>query len=181
MKIWSTAIPEVKIIEQKRYLDSRGYFLEYYNEKQYEKMGLPCSFVQDNYSFSKVSGTLRGLHYQAGSFAQAKLVGCLTGAIFDVAVDIRKESQYFRKWVGVTLSDDNDRRLFIPKGFAHGFCTLVGDTRVFYKVDQHYSPLHDSGVRWDDPDIGVEWPFSNVILSDKDSQLPLLSKAETEF
>jgi dTDP-4-dehydrorhamnose 3,5-epimerase len=135
-------------------------------------------FVQDNHSFSAPAGTLRGLHYQLPPMAQTKLVSVLVGAIYDVAVDVRVGSASFGQWVGVILSQDNHRQLLIPKGFAHGFCTLVPNTHVLYKVDTHYAPQYDRGIRFDDPDLKIDWPFTDPVLSDKDKRHPGLQEAE---
>jgi len=150
-------------------------------KKKFSELGLHFQFVQDNHSLSAHPGVVRGLHYQNEPMAQTKLVRVLSGAIFDVAVDIRPGSPTFGQWVGVILSADNKRQLVVPRGFAHGICTLVPDTQIMYKVDQFYSAEHDRGILWNDPDIGIEWPVSNPILSDKDSNLPLLKHADIHF
>lgn len=155
--------------------------MESYNQKQFDQLGIHINFVQDNHSYSAEAGTLRGLHYQLEPMAQSKLIRVLSGAIYDVFVDIRKDSPTYGQWKGVILSADNKRQLLIPKGFAHGFCTLVPDTHILYKVDQYYSPNHDRGILWNDPALGIDWPVSDPILSDKDRQHPVLADAENNF
>ncbi len=175
MKLIETTLSGVFILEPKVHGDNRGFFMESYNEKEMRKYGLDYEFVQDNHSLSVESGVLRGLHYQDDPMAQTKLVRVPVGAIYDVAVDIRKDSPTFGQWFGVILSEDNHRQLLIPKGFAHGFCTLVKNTHVMYKVDQFYSAAHDRGIYWNDPDLNINWPSTNVILSDKDKSHPRLA------
>lgn len=181
MKILPTRFQEVKIIEPAVFLDSRGFFMESYNEAVFSKAGIHSKFIQDNHSLSTDAGVLRGLHYQMEPKAQTKLVRVLSGAILDIVVDIRKSSGSFGEWVGVILSESNKRQLLVPKGFAHGFCTLVTNTQVAYKVDEYYSPEHDRGIRWDDPEIGIDWPVSQPVLSAKDQNHPLLKNAEINF
>lgn len=181
MKIIKTKLPEIVILEPKVFGDYRGYFMESYNKKVFEELGLKYNFVQDNQSLSKEPGTIRGLHFQMNPKAQTKLVRCVKGAIFDVAVDIRIGSPTYGHWVGVILSEYNHRQLLVPKGFAHGFCTLVPDTIVNYKVDEYYAPEADAGIIWDDPTIGIDWPTSIPILSEKDKNLPSLTEAQINF
>lgn len=181
MKLIQTALSGVIIVEPNVFEDNRGFFMESFNNRLLHEHGIDHNFIQDNQSLSLEAGTIRGLHYQLNPKAQTKLVRVLKGAIFDVAVDIRKDSLTYGKWVGVILSEENKRQLLIPKGFAHGFCTLVDNTEVFYKVDEYYSKEHDRGIRWDDPAIAVEWPNRKIILSEKDSNLPLLESAENNF
>lgn len=181
MKKTATELEGVFILEPAIYEDARGYFTETYNADVFEKLGLSLEFVQDNQSLSKEVGTIRGLHYQLKEKAQTKVVRCLAGAIYDVAVDIRKGSPTFGQWVGVLLSEKNMRQLVVPRGFAHGFCTLEPDTVVAYKVDNLYSPAHDRGIRFDDSNIGVVWPAAAAALSEKDRQLPTLAQAEIDF
>ncbi|MCD6454981.1 MAG: dTDP-4-dehydrorhamnose 3,5-epimerase [Candidatus Aminicenantes bacterium] len=168
-------IPDVILIEPTVFEDQRGFFLESYNLKEFEAFGINVNFVQDNHSRSK-KGVIRGLHFQKGKMAQAKLVRVVKGEIFDVAVDIRKGSSYYGKWVAVTLSENNKRMLFIPEGFAHGFCVLSEEADVLYKASNFYSPEHEGGIRWDDPDLAIPWPVDNPIVSLKDRNLPFLSK-----
>jgi dTDP-4-dehydrorhamnose 3,5-epimerase len=175
MRFERLAIPEVIRIEPKVIGDDRGYFFESYHRRRYWDQGVAVDFVQDNQSRS-ARGVLRGLHYQADPKAQGKLVRVLRGAIFDVAVDIRPDSPTFGHWVAETLSADNHRQLWIPAGFAHGFCALEDGTEVSYKVTEYYSPELDRGLRWDDPDIGIGWPDEArpFVLSEKDQKQPRL-------
>jgi len=176
-------IPDVILVKPKVFKDSRGFFLETYKESDFVKAGITNKFVQDNHSMS-VKGVLRGIHYQKKPAVQGKLVRCIKGAIFDVAVDIRKGSPTFGKWVVVILSEENHYMLWIPPGFAHGFLTLSDRAEVIYKVsDSEYSPEHDAGIIWNDPDIGIKWPLEEVgevILSEKDSKLPRLRELKEE-
>lgn len=160
--------------------DHRGFFSEAYNTKSFAEAGVDLVFVQDNHSYSAAKGAVRGLHYQLPPFAQAKLVRVARGAILDVAVDIRKRSPTFGKWVALEISAEKWNQILVPKGFAHGFMTLVENTEVIYKVTDYYSPEHDRSIRFDDPAIGIDWPLptSSVQLSDKDQKAPLLADAE---
>lgn len=170
------------VISPKRFQDARGWFSETWNESRFAELGIQSKFCQDNQSHSGPQGTLRGLHFQAPPFAQAKLVRCLQGRIFDVAVDIRRASPTFGKWFGLELSADNGRQLFIPAGYAHGFVTLEPDCMISYKVDAYYSAPHDGGIGWDDPAIGIEWPIDGMpVLSEKDARLPMLAELTIEF
>jgi dTDP-4-dehydrorhamnose 3,5-epimerase len=164
------------IITPKKIGDARGYFMESFKDAWFREHIADVTFVQDNQSMSAQVGTIRGLHYQKTPFGQGKLVRCLKGAIFDVAVDIRRDSHTFGKWIGVTLSARGAEQLWVPEGFAHGFCTLEPDTEVFYKVTNNYSREHDAGLAFDDPEIGIEWPIdlATAILSDKDKIQPRL-------
>ena len=168
------------LVQTTSFQDSRGFFIESFKKSVFTENGINTKFVQDNFSHSK-NGVLRGLHYQKHPKAQAKLVTVLRGKIFDVAVDIRKNSPTFGKWVGETLSDKNHKLLYIPEGFAHGFCVLSNDADVFYKVNQEYSPEHERGIIWNDPYINIKCPINNAILNKKDSKLPLLKNAENDF
>ncbi|NBI28713.1 dTDP-4-dehydrorhamnose 3,5-epimerase [Chengkuizengella marina] len=181
MKFLKTKLPGVFIIEPQFFEDHRGFFMESYNKHIFDEAGLSFNFVQDNHSCSKEAGVIRGLHYQLNPNAQTKLVRVATGAVLDVVVDIRKGSPTFSQWIGVILSEHNKRQLFIPKGFAHGFCTLTTDTNLLYKVDEGYCPENDRGIAWNDPDIGIEWPVSSPILSTKDEKHPLLKNTENNF
>ena len=176
MNAIKTELPGVVILEPQVFGDARGWFMESWSQKKMEDIGISVDFVQDNHSFSAEKGTLRGLHYQLNPMAQAKMLRVSRGAIFDVAVDIRRGSPTYAKWVGVELSAENYRQLFIPRGFAHGFITLTDDVEVQYKADNFYSPDCDGNIRWNDPEIGVVWPISPRVLSDKDSSAPLLSE-----
>ncbi|EMS1065160.1 dTDP-4-dehydrorhamnose 3,5-epimerase [Providencia stuartii] len=170
MKIIPTEIPDVLIIEPKIFEDERGFFFESFNQKQFdEAVGYPVNFVQDNHSKS-VKGVLRGLHYQEEPYAQGKLVRCIVGEVFDVAVDIRKSSPTFGKWVGVNLSAENKRQLWIPEGFAHGFLVLSETTEFVYKTTNYYSPNHEGSILWNDQNLSIQWPgdIHNITLSDKD-------------
>jgi dTDP-4-dehydrorhamnose 3,5-epimerase len=163
-----------------RSTDSRGFFSETYNAPALAKLGIDLAFVQDNHSYSKAAGVLRGLHYQLPPFAQDKLVRVTRGAILDVAVDIRKASPTFGKWLSLELSAEKWNQILVPAGFAHGFVTLLPDTEVLYKVTQPYSRAHDRSIRFDDPAIGIDWRTARdaIILSDKDRAAPLLVDAE---
>lgn len=168
------AIPDVVLVEARSFSDERGYFRESYKATDFAREGLPTSFLQDNLSRSS-KGVLRGLHFQRHPYAQGKLVGAARGAVFDVAVDLRPGSSTYGEWVGETLTDENARLLWIPPGFAHGFCVLSDIADLAYKATAEYSGPHDAGVRWDDPAIGIRWPIVDPILSDKDRDLPLLA------
>ncbi|SHF23508.1 dTDP-4-dehydrorhamnose 3,5-epimerase [Kaistia soli DSM 19436] len=174
----------IVLVKPKRFGDDRGWFSEVYNEKKFESFGISCRFVQDNHSLSVRIGTLRGLHFQTPPFGQDKLVRCVRGRIFDVAVDIRKGSPTFGQWIGAELSADNGHELFIPVGYAHGFFTMEPDTEVTYKVSNFYAPDCDAGLAWNDPEIGIAWPLpadAAPLLSDKDGRLPRLAGFESPF
>lgn len=173
MKLVKTKLDGVVIIEPPVFGDNRGFFMESYNKRKFKEIGIELELIQDNHSLSTEAGIIRGLHYQSAPMAQTKVVRVLTGAIYDVAVDIRPDSPSFGEWVGVVLSEENKRQLLVPKGFAHGFCTLVPNTNVLYKVDEYYSPEHDKGILWNDPDLNIDWPTRNPILSEKDQKQPL--------
>lgn len=181
MKVTPLNLQGAALLEPVVHGDNRGFFMESYNEAVLEKQGVKFNFIQDNQSLSAEPGVIRGLHYQLNPKAQTKLIRVLTGAIYDVIVDARKSSPTFGKWVGVILSEHNHRQLLVPKGFAHGFCTLVPNTQVLYKVDEYYSPENDRGILWNDPALGIDWPTSKPILSDKDQRHPLLKDAELNF
>lgn len=171
------------LIRPRRFEDSRGWFVESWNASRFEASGISAEFCQDNHSLSRSSGVLRGLHFQREPKAQAKLVRCLRGRIYDVAVDLRRASPTYKQWLGVELSAENGDQLFIPAGYAHGFLTLEPDCEVAYKVDSPYAPDADGGIAWNDPEIGVSWPLEGraPLLSDKDSALPSLSLTDTDF
>lgn len=181
MKITKTKLEGVVIIEPDVVGDNRGFFMETWNKKKMTEIGLDYDFVQDNHSKSTVKGTLRGIHFQKGDKAQAKLVRCVKGAVLDVAVDLRRNSPTFKQWVGVELNEENKKQLLIPRGFGHGFVTLTDDVEFLYKADNYYAPEADAGVRWNDPDIGVEWGVENPILSDKDKNNPFLEDCKELF
>jgi len=172
----------VKLLKPKRFGDHRGFFAETYSRRVYASLGIDVEFVQDNHSLSRAVGTVRGLHFQAPPNAQAKLVRCGRGAIFDVAVDIRRGSPTFGQWVGYELSAENGAQLFIPAGFAHGFATLMPDSEIIYKCSDYYAPASDGALRWDDPAIGIDWPLTGAaILSEKDAVAPLLVHLDSPF
>jgi dTDP-4-dehydrorhamnose 3,5-epimerase len=175
MKITETSLPGVLLIEPKVFGDDRGFFLEMYHARRYSEAGLPATFVQDNLSRS-VKGTLRGLHFQEPN-AQGKLVQALMGSVYDVAVDIRRGSPTFGKWLGLELSAENKRQLWIPPGFAHGFCVTSESADFFYKCTALYSPDTQHCIAWDDPDLAIPWPISQPLVSPKDSKAPRLAEA----
>ncbi len=180
MNIIKTAIPDVLIFEPKVFGDERGFFFESFNHKLFEKaVGYPVTFVQDNHSKSS-KGVLRGLHYQLQPHAQGKLVRCVAGEVFDVAVDIRKRSPTFGQWVGVHLTGENKRQLWIPEGFAHGFVTLSDTAEFLYKTTNYYCVASDRGIAWNDEQLAVAWPIEgmNLTLSDKDQKQPCFKQAE---
>ncbi|GAQ24553.1 dTDP-4-dehydrorhamnose 3,5-epimerase [Tepidanaerobacter syntrophicus] len=181
MKVINTAIEGIYIIEPQVFEDPRGWFMETYSKEKLAKQGIDIDFIQDNHSFSANRGTIRGLHFQINPKAQAKLVRCTRGRILDVAVDIRKGSPTYKKWVSVELSEENKKQLFIPKGFAHGFATLTDNVEIQYKVDEYYSPENDRSIRFDDPEINVDWGIENPILSEKDMKAPLLKDSDNNF
>lgn len=183
LSIESSALFDVKIVETGIFSDQRGYFTEIYNQQAFIAGGIAETFVQDNMSLSIHAGTIRGLHYQLPPFAQAKLVRVGRGRILDVAVDLRHSSSTFGRHVAIELSATNRRQLFIPVGFAHGFCTLEPNTEVYYKVSAPYSQTHDRGLAWDDPTLGIAWPVAaeSAILSNKDTQHPRLASLAAEL
>jgi dTDP-4-dehydrorhamnose reductase/dTDP-4-dehydrorhamnose 3,5-epimerase len=181
MKIIKTNIDGVYILEPKVFGDHRGWFMETYSKRKFEELGIDIEFIQDNHSFSAQKGTLRGLHFQINPKAQTKLVRCTKGKILDVAVDIRKGSPTYKNWVAVELTEENKKQLLIPKGFAHGFLSLTDDVEVQYKVDEYYAPECDRSIRFDDPEIGVDWGMNNPILSEKDVKAPLLKDSDSNF
>ena len=165
-----------------RFADERGFFAETYSRHKYKDMGVDVEFVQDNHSLSREVGTLRGLHFQAPPHAQGKLVRCGRGALFDVVVDIRRASQTYGQWQGYELSAENGYQLYVPIGFAHGFVTLEAESETVYKCSDYYAPETESAIRWDDPEIGIEWPVKGrPILSEKDAVAPLLRDFESPF
>lgn len=176
-------MPGLKWIEPTAHRDQRGFFLESYSRDRYAAAGIAHTFIQDNHSLSVRVGVIRGLHYQLEPQAQTKLVRVTAGAVYDVVVDLRQGSPTFGQWEGFELSADNMRQLLVPRGFAHGFCTLVANTEVQYKVDALYSAAHDRGIAWNDPAIGIVWPACGrePILSDKDARHPVLARAQLNF
>lgn len=181
MDIIQTKLAGVYILLPKVFGDHRGWFMESWSRRTMEEAGLFYDFVQDNHSMSAVKGTLRGIHFQRGDKAQAKLVRCVRGAVLDVAVDLRHGSPTYRQWVAVELSGENKKQLLIPRGFGHGFVTLTDDVEFLYKADRYYAPEADSGIRWNDPDIGVDWGVDQPILSEKDKKNPFLKELEPVF
>ncbi len=177
------ALPEVILVTPRRFGDGRGYFCETYVKPRFEAAGIRADFIQDNESLSATPGTVRGLHMQAPPFAQAKLVRVLKGAIFDVAVDVRKGSPTYGQWVGATLTAEKGEQLFVPQGFAHGFATLAPDTHVAYKVDGLYDRDSERGIVWNDPDLAIDWGIDGdaAVLSDKDKVLPRFKDFDSPF
>lgn len=178
MKVIETKLPGVLEFQPKKFGDARGYFMETWRDAAYKEAGLSENFVQDNMSFSQ-HGVLRGLHFQLPK-AQGKLVYCPIGEVFDVAVDIRHGSPTFGQWVGVTLSAEAGNQLYVPPGFAHGFCVISEQALFCYKCTEYYDPVGDAGVRWNDPDLGVDWPLDAASVSDKDANTPLLKDIPAE-
>ena len=180
MNVAETTLPSVLVLEPRVFADDRGWFFESYNESVVDPLLGVDGFVQDNQSRS-AEGVLRGLHYQLPPSAQGKLVRCVRGSVFDVAVDIRESSETFGRWFGIELNEDNKKQLWVPVGFAHGFLALEPDTEVFYKTTAFYDSASERSIRWDDPSIGIEWPDlgSAPVLMDKDVDAPLLEQAET--
>ncbi|MFQ5941178.1 MAG: dTDP-4-dehydrorhamnose 3,5-epimerase [Nitrososphaerales archaeon] len=173
-------IPDVILVEAQVFGDGRGFFMEAFKESVFVANGIDSRFVQDNYSHS-VKGVLRGLHYQMNPKPQAKLVGVIRGKIFDVAVDIRKGSPGYGKWVGEILSEDNHRVLYVPVGFAHGFCVFSDVADVIYKVTEEFAPEYDRGIIWNDPELGISWPVERPLISQKDSKQPTFKEADNNF
>lgn len=183
MIIEATPLEGIKIIIPKKFEDSRGFFAETYHRERLLQAGIAVDFVQDNQSRSAAEGTIRGLHFQSPPFAQDKLIRVLTGRIFDVAVDIRRSSPTYGRYFAAELSAENFKQIFVPIGFAHGFCTLDPDTEIFYKVSNYYAPEHEHGIAWDDPALGIAWPVraQSAVLSDKDRRHPRLADLDSPF
>jgi dTDP-4-dehydrorhamnose 3,5-epimerase len=183
LEVTSTAIPDVKVLLPKAFGDTRGTFSETWNAARFAEHGITLNFVQDNQSWSAQVGTIRGLHFQSPPKAQAKLVRVIRGRVLDVAVDLRRASPTYGKWVAEELSAQNRKQLLVPTGFAHGFCTLEPDTEVLYKVTDYYSPANDLGIAWDDLDLAITWPVrkDKVVLSDKDARQPVFSSLPAYF
>lgn len=182
MKITETELPGLLVLEPARFGDERGFFCESWNRKTLSAHGIDIDFVQDNHSFSAAANTVRGLHFQSPPRAQAKLVRCGRGAMFDVAVDIRRGSPTFGKWFGIELSFDNGLQLLVPGGFLHGFATRQPDTEIIYKCSDYYAPDCDGAVRFDDPAIGIDWGLSgDAIISKKDKSAPVLTALDNPF
>ena len=181
MKVTKTKLDGVVIIEPDVFGDHRGFFMESWSQKKMEEAGLYYDFVQDTQSMSSVKGTLRGIHFQRGDKAQAKLVRCVRGAVLDVAVDLRHESPTYKQWVAVELSAENKKQLLIPRGFGHGFVTLTDEVEFLYKADKYYAPEADGGIRWNDPEIAFDWGVKDPILSANDEKNPLLKDVGVIF
>ena len=183
MQVLETAIADVKLIKPVRHVDSRGFFSEVFKESELRKHAINIDFVQDNHSLSVSRGVVRGLHFQIAPFAQTKLLRVIAGSVFDVAVDIRDGSPSFGRHVAVVLSSTDWNQIFIPEGFAHGYCTLEPNTEVLYKVNSYYSPEHDRGLLWNDPALGITWPVSadEALVSDRDRKHPILSNLPQHF
>lgn len=175
MKITETAVKDVYILEPKVFGDHRGWFTESWSKRTLTDAGLFYDFVQDNESYSTKKGTIRGLHFQKGEASQAKLVRCVKGAVLDVAVDIRKSSPTFGKWVAVELSEENKKQLLVPRGFAHGYATLTDEVDFLYKTDNYYCPEAERGVRWNDPQLAVEWGIEEPVILERDAKAPLFA------
>ena len=168
MKFFETDLDDAYIIELDKLEDNRGFFVRTWDKKNFDERGLNSDLVQMSFSFSKHKGTLRGMHFQEEPFEEVKIVRCLKGKIFDVIIDLRKESRTYKKWIDFELSSNNLKMLYIPKGFAHGFQTLEDDTEVFYQMSNWFSPEHAQGIRWDDKQFDIKWPIENPIISKKD-------------
>lgn len=181
MNLIKTDVLDVYILEPQVFGDHRGWFMETWSARKMEKVGLHYNFVQDNQSFSAQQGTLRGLHFQIGEAAQAKLVRCGKGSVLDVAVDLRKGSPTFKKWVAVELSAENKRQLLIPRGFAHAFLTLTDDVEFLYKADNYYCPEADRNIIWNDDEINIKWGIDSPIVSEKDAKAPSLAESDVDF
>jgi dTDP-4-dehydrorhamnose 3,5-epimerase len=181
MEFKKTTLNGVWMITPRVFNDHRGFFLESYSQAEFERHGIHDRFVQDNHSKSVHKGVVRGLHYQSPPCTQSKIVRAIRGAVYDVVVDIRKQSATFGQWEGFELSESNFVMVYVPHGFAHGFCTLEENSEIMYKVDNPYSPDHDTGILWNDPAIGIRWPVDTPVLSEKDTNLPPLNRASVPF
>lgn len=181
MEFIKTEIEDLFLIKPKVFGDHRGFFLESYSERVFSEAGIDITFRQDNHSKSEKKGVVRGLHFQLPPFTQTKLVRVTKGAVYDVAVDLRKNSQTYGKWQGFELTAENFLMLLIPQGFAHGFCTLEDDTEFVYKNDNFYAPEHEGSIRWNDPTLNIDWPIKDAILSEKDAIAPIFNNFESPF
>jgi dTDP-4-dehydrorhamnose 3,5-epimerase len=181
MELAKTSLRDVYLVKPEVFSDNRGFFYESYSRRDLKDHGLDLNFVQDNHSMSREKGVLRGLHFQRLPYTQTKLVGVIHGSIYDVVVDLRKSSPTFGKWEGFEINARSYELLLVPKGFAHGFCTLEPDTEVLYKNDAFYEPSSESGVRWNDPTLDIAWPVANPILSEKDAALPFFKDLDSPF
>ena len=175
------SLPDLVLIQAPTFVDERGWFGEAYKKSEFAAQGIAVDFVQDNHSYSKLRGTLRGLHFQKEPSAQGKLIRCVAGDIFDVAVDIRNGSPTFGKWVSARISSDNHAAMWVPPGFAHGMLTMTDDSEVIYKLTSEYSAKDERSIRWNDPTIGIHWPLNNPILSKKDAEAPLLNEVDNNY
>lgn len=178
IKITETGIPGLLVLEPQVFGDHRGFFMESWNKRAMQEAGLYYDFVQDNHSSSTVKGTLRGIHFQQGDKAQAKLVRCVRGSVLDVAVDLRSDSPTYKQWFGVELTETNKKQFLIPRGFGHGFLTLTDHVEFMYKADNYYAPEADAGIRWNDSTFAITWGVNNPILSDKDRVAPFFEDIE---
>ena len=181
LHVEKTELPGVVILKPVYFGDNRGYFCESYSKRSLEEYGITYTFVQDNHSMSIEKGTLRGIHFQNNPAAQAKLVRCTRGTILDVAVDLRRDSQFYRKWFAIELSDTNHKQLLIPEGYGHGFVTLVENCEIQYKATNYYEPSLDRSIAWNDPELSITWGVKNPILSQKDAEAPRLSESDVNF
>ncbi len=181
MKFTKTAIDGLMIVEPAVFGDHRGFFMESWSKRSFEEAGLYYDFVQDNHSASNVKGTLRGIHFQRGEMSQAKLVRCTKGAVLDVAVDLRPESPTYKKWIAMELSAENKKQLLIPRRFGHGFITLTDEAEFLYKADNFYAPAYEGGIRWNDPELNIDWGVKEPVLSEKDRIAPYLSETVTDY
>ena len=181
MEFIKTTLKDARIIKPQVFGDNRGFFLESYSKKKFEKEGIEAEFVQDNHSKSEKKGTLRGLHFQLPPYVQTKLIRVISGKILDVIVDLRRDSETFGKWEAFELSAENFQMLFVPRGFAHGFITLENNTEVLYKADNFYEPDFEGGIAWNDPDLKINWPLENPILSERDAKWPNLKNFDNPF
>jgi dTDP-4-dehydrorhamnose 3,5-epimerase len=181
VKITSTKIKDVLVIEPDVFEDNRGWFAEFYNKKRLAEAGINVEFIQSNHSFTKKKGTIRGLHFQHHPHSQSKLVRCLRGAILDVAVDLRKNSPTYKQYLAIELTEYNKKQLFIPKGFAHGILTLEDDVEVYYKIDNHYHKQSEGFLHFKDPEINIDWGIENPDLIDRDANAPFLKDSDINF
>ena len=181
MKVTELAISGVKILEPVQHEDYRGHYAETYSARKLNEAGITNVFVQDNHILTLTKGVIRGIHFQNNPKAQVKLVRCTNGTVLDVVVDLRRDSQTFKKWLSVVLSKENHKQIFIPNGFGHALLTLTDNSEILYKVDEFYEPVYDRAIQWNDPEIGITWPITNPIVSKKDSDAPLLKDSDVNF
>lgn len=179
MNVMETKLPGCYVIEPQVFGDHRGWFFESFSKQKLPE--LEFEFVQDNHSYTKKKGTIRGIHFQNCPKAQGKLVRCVRGAVKDVAVDLRKDSATYKQWIMVELSAENKKMLYLPRGFGHGFLSLTDDVEFLYKADDYYSPEHDRSIRWDDPELGITWNIDDPVLSEKDIKAPFLKDSDINF